>query len=410
MKPLTIGVEATAAGSAGAEKHGVYRYIHQLLLGFKAINEPHRFRLWFNAFRRSQRNSIQDFLSGIDWPQVESAVSVFPPRIRRRLKMPIDKAIGPVDLFHGPTHILPYFRNIKTVVTIHDLAFFKMSEPILQLNPDWCDAIKKRSHCPKTDLLSYRSRCDFFLNLRKEVPEALARADRIIAVSNATAKDLVSLTGVPEAKISVIPNGLTPNMSPVKDELLIRSTLSSLGIKKHYILYVGVLDPNKNLHTLISAFAQTSAMFRGQYQLVIAGPRNWFQSVLEEEAERLGIKELIRFTGYVSDEILPVLYSGAVLSVSPSPLEGFGFPVIESMACGTPVIIVNAGALPEIAGDAAIRVEPKDTQALASEIERLAKDPVLHKDIANRGFVQCRNFSWDISARSTLDVYTEVAG
>ena len=260
------------------------------------------------------------------------------------------------------------------------------------------------------DLAAYRARCDFFMKLQKEVPETLARADRIIAVSQATAKDLIELAGVSQTKIRVVSNGLTPGLKPVQNKVMVEETLSKLGINGRYVLYVGVLDPNKDLHTLISAFAKTSESFRHQYELMIVGPRNWFQPVLEEEARRLGVRELVRFTGYVSDEFLPVLYTGATVSVSPSPLEGFGFPVLEAMACGTPVIVANAGALPEVAGKAAIRVPPKDPSALAAEIERVASDPNLIADLSNRGLTRCKAFSWERAAKMTLDVYAEVAG
>ena len=410
VKPLTIGIEATHVGALGAERHGVYRYLQQLLLGFKLIDGPHRFRLWFNAFRRSKLNGISGFLAEIGWSQVEIAISRFPARLRKPLNLPIDRSLGQIDLFHSPNHLLPYLRYKKTVVTIHDLAFFRMSESLNQLNPEWCEAIRKHSPQPLVDLSTYRARCDFFLTLQKEVPETLARADRIIAVSEATARDLIELAGVSRAKIRVVSNGLTPGLKPVQDKVMIKQTLAKLGIDGKYVLYVGVLDPNKDLHTLIAAFAQTTASFRRQYKLIIVGPRNWFQPVLEEEANRLGVRECVRFTGYVSDELLPVLYSGATVSVSPSPLEGFGFPVLEAMACGTPMIIADAGALPEVAGKAAIRVPPKDPSALAAEIERIASDPHLIADLSNRGLIRCKAFSWERAAKMTLDVYAEVVG
>lgn len=410
VKPLTIGIEASQAGARGAERHGVYRYLQQLLLGFKSIDGPHRFRLWFNAFSKSQRNGISEFLAEIGWPQIDVVISRVPVRLRRRFNLSIDRSIGQIDLFHGPSHLLPRLRHGRTVVTIHDLAFFRMSESLDQLNPEWCKAIRRHSPQPLVDLSTYRARCDFFLTLQKEVPETLARADRIIAVSEATARDLIELAGVSQAKIRVISNGLTPGLKPVLNKVMIKQTLAKLGVDGKYVLYVGVLDPNKDLHTLISAFAKTSESFRRQYKLMIVGPRNWFQPVLEEEANRLGVRECVRFTGYVSDELLPVLYSGATVSVSPSPLEGFGFPVLEAMACGTPVIVADAGALPEVAGKAAIRVPPKDPSALAAEIERIASDPDLIADLSNRGLIRCNAFSWERAAKMTLDVYAEVVG
>jgi len=285
-----------------------------------------------------------------------------------------------------------------------------MSESLKMLNPDWCASIQKRSPHPNADIAAYRSRCNFFLMLQKEVPYTLERADRIIAVSRATARDLVKLAGVSEKKIRVVSNGLTPGFEIVRDKEMILHNLAGLGIKEKYILYVGVQDPNKDLHTLIKGFAQTSESFRKEYRLVISGPCNWFKAVLEDEADRLGVKDLVLFTGYVPDSLLPVLYSGATALVAPSPLEGFGLPVLEAMACGAPVIIVDSGALPEVAGEAALMVPPNNPHTLSKAMEQLAGDTTMVSELVNRGFTQIQDFSWDKTAQKTLEVYEEIAG
>jgi glycosyltransferase involved in cell wall biosynthesis len=410
MRPLTIGIEATLAGVRGAERHGIYRYLQQLLLGFRAVGGPHRFRLWFNGLHADKGDTIPRFLAEVGGPQVEAKVCRFPVRLRQWLNMPAEWFTGPIDLFHGPSHLLPYLRAVRTVVTIHDLAFLRMTEPLGQRRPDWVAAIQRRSPQPGADLAAYRARCAFFLGLQRQVPATLARADAIVADSEATARDLVELAGVPRSKVRVVLCGVTPWFAPVRDDALMQHTLASLGIEGRYVLYVGVLDPNKDLHTLITGFAQTSAQFRREHQLIITGPRNWFQAVLEEEADRLGVGDRVRFLGYVLDPTLPVLYSGATVAVSPSPLEGFGIPVPEAMACGTPVVVVDAGALPEVAGEAALRVPPHNPAAMAEAIERVASDSDLAAELIARGFTRCRAFSWERAAAMTLAVYAEVAG
>ncbi len=371
---------------------------------------PHRFRLWFNAFSHRQLNGVTDFMNEVGWSQLEHIVTRIPNRLLQSLQIPSDWFTGPTDVFHGPTHLIPFFRHCKTVVTTHDLAFFRMSEPLEQLNSDWCLSIRKRSPHQKVDLANYRARCNFFLDLKKRVPSTLARVHHIIAVSEATAHDLVELAGISKDKITVVHNGLTPGMAPVRDEAIIKRILTNLGITGRYILYLGVLDPNKDLHNLIAGFAKTAKSFRMNYSLVIAGPRNWFRPVLEEYAHCLGVSEHVHFLGYVSDKILPVLYNGATAMVSPSPMEGFGFPVIESMACGTPVIVVNSGALPEVSSDAAIKIPPGNTEALATSMEQIAGDDNLANDLVARGFENIRRFSWKQTAKKTLDVYEKVAG
>lgn len=407
---MRIAIDATIAGSKSAERHGIYRYLKQLLIGFRAVGSEHQFRLWFNSFRRSHVDGVEDFLAEVRGPRVRATVSRFPARVRERLGLPVEWFSGPVDLFHSPNHLLPRLWNARAVVTIHDLACLRMTENLTRLNPDWSAAISRRAPHPEADLAAYRARCDFFLGLQRNLRATLARADAILAVSEATARDLVNLTRVPRSKIRVVPNGLTPGLQRVQNAMVLQETLGRLGVARPYLLYVGVLDPNKDLHTLIGAFAGTSAAFRDGHQLVVAGPRNWFQAVLEEEADRLGVGNRVRFLGYVPDAMLSALYSGALAAVSPSPLEGFGLTVLEAMACGTPVVVVNSGALPEVAGEAAVRVPPSDPAAMAAAMERVVGDAGLAADLVDSGFNRCRAFSWERTAKMTLDVYAEVAG
>ncbi len=410
MRPLTIGIEATLAGARSAERSGIYRYLQQLLLGFRAVGGSHRFRLWFNTFRARNLDGVPEFFAGVNGLRAEAVVSRFPARVRDRLGIPADCFTGPLDVFHSPSHLLPRLRRTPGVVTIHDLAFLRMAEDVSHLNPDWSAAIRRRSRHPQADLSAHRARCGFFLNLQRNIWATLARADAIVAVSEATARDLEQIAGVPRAKVRVVPNGTTPGMGVVRDRDAIRDVTNPIGVDGRYVLYVGVLDPNKDLHTLIAAYASTSPAFRREHWLVIAGPESWFQPVLEEEAERQGVADQVRFAGFVPDAMLPALYSGATMVVSPSPLEGFGLTVLEAMACGAPMIVVDAGALPEVAGDAAIRVPPRDPASLASALERIASDSDLAMELVTRGFIRCKAFSWERTAKMTLELYAEVAG
>ncbi len=410
MRTLTIGIDATQAGARGAERHGIYRYLQQLLLAFRAVGGPHRFRLWFNAFRPGRLDGIADFVASLDGLQAEVRVSRFPARVRNRLGVPVDWFTGPFDVFHSPGHLLPKLSRARGVATVYDLAMLRMDEDVDRLNPDWCTTIRRRSSHPAADLAGYESRCEFFRVLRRSIGETLGRADAILAISAATARDLVNLAGIPRAKIRVVPLGLTPGMVTLARKEAAHQVRRDLRIEGSYVLYVGVLDPNKDLHTLIRAMARTSLAFRGAHQLIIAGPTNWFRPVLEDEADRAGIGDRVRFLGFVPDSVLPALYSAACVSVSPSPLEGFGLPVLESMACGTPVIVVDSGALPEVAGEAALRVPPRDPEAMAIATERLATDADLAADLKRRGLARSQEFSWECTARMTLDVYREVAG
>jgi glycosyltransferase involved in cell wall biosynthesis len=407
---MQITIDATLAGARNAPRSGIYRYLTQLLRGFAVLNGEHDFRLWFNAFWARHLDSVSDFVAGVSGLRAEVTVSRFPARVRDRTGIPADRFLGPADIFHSPNHLLPRLQRIRGVVTIHDLAFWRMQEDMFQLNAEWCAAISRRSANPRDDLAAYEARCGFFRKLQRDMARTLSHADGILAVSEATARDLADIGRVPRARIRVVPNGLTPGMTPHGKEESAAAVRRAFGIRDPYILYLGVLEPNKDLHTLIRAMAATSAAFRRTHQLVIAGSINWFRPVLEEEADRLAIGERVRFLGFVPDAVLPTLYSGASASVSPCPLEGFGFPVLESMACGTPGIVVDAGSLPEVAGDAALRVPPSDPDAMASAIERVATDADLAADLRKRGLARCREFSWERTAKMTLEVYREVAG
>ena len=409
-KTLTIGIEATAIGIRGSERHGVFRYLQQLLLGFRSLGAIHRFQLFFNAFSVDKNVAVPAFMNELGWDQLEAKISRFPARLRERLNLPLDRFTGPLDLFHAPSHMLPRNCSVPKIVTIHDLAFFRMTEAVKELRGDWVAAIRSRSSNPAADIASYRQRCNFFLGLQRGVPETLKRADIIIAVSHATAQDLMDITGIESSRIRVVPNGMTPGFSRIQDKGTINKATDDLGIKGPYILYVGVLDPNKDISTLLAAYAGTSHDFRHNHQLVIAGPLNWYRSILEEEAYRLGIGDRMLFTGFVPDQLLPAVYSGASVFVSPSPLEGFGFPVLEAMACGTPVIIVNAGSLPEVAGEAALSVQPGNRGAMSAAIERLAGDQEFAASLVSAGLTRCKEFSWERAARLTMDVYSEAAG
>jgi glycosyltransferase involved in cell wall biosynthesis len=194
---------------------------------------------------------------------------------------------------------------------------------------------------------------------------------------------------------------------PVRDEGVIEAVKARYGIAGDYALFVGTLQPRKNLIRLIEAFSN----FRfpiSDFRLVIAGKKGWLYQEIFRWVEELGLEKKVVFTGYVPEGDLPVLLSGARLFVFPSLYEGFGLPVLEAMACGTPVVCSNASSLPEVAGDAAVLVDPQDVEGLAAAMERVLGDEELRAELIVRGFEQARKFSWERCARETLDVLESV--
>jgi glycosyltransferase involved in cell wall biosynthesis len=218
-------------------------------------------------------------------------------------------------------------------------------------------------------------------------------ADRVIAISQATADDLVRYTGVDRRRVVVIPHGVAPVFTP-----LAKKTMPWA----RYMVYVGTLQPRKNLARLIEAFAR--AQTHPDTQLVIAGRAGWLSEPLAEIARAHGVAERVHLIGFVPDAELPALLAGARAFVFPSLYEGFGMPVLEAMASGAAVLTSTTSALPEVAGEAACLVDPNDVDAIAAGIRRLDGDDAYHGQLVAKGYIQAQRFSWTTCAATTLAV------
>jgi glycosyltransferase involved in cell wall biosynthesis len=231
--------------------------------------------------------------------------------------------------------------------------------------------------------------------------------DAVITVSRQSCQDLIKYLPVNPKKINVIPEAASLHFHPLNEAEYLPA-LERHGIRRPYILSVGSLEPRKNLLRLLEAYARLEG---SRPSLVIAGARNyWKSSPVVETVSRLGLEQHVRFTGYVEDADLPALYSAASLFVFPSLYEGFGLPVLEAMACGTPVVTSSVSSLPEVAGDAALLVDPRDVDAIASAMRRILDDSDLAADLRARGLARAAQFSWERTARETLAVYEKVLG
>lgn len=242
---------------------------------------------------------------------------------------------------------------------------------------------------------------------RLALPSILRAADRIITISEASRQDIIRCCGVPEEKVTVthlaaslpaFSQGTPPDQVPER-----------LGLKQPYILNVGTMEPRKNLPGLLEAFAQ--ARRRGMpHSLVITGAGGWGGASVAAIAGRLGIGDQVQVTGFIDDRDLPGLYAGADFFVYPSLYEGFGLPVLEAMTCGTPVITSNISSLPEVAGDAALLVDPRSSAELCDSMLRLAGDAGLRGDLCAKGVKRAALFSWERTAEETWRIYQEVMG
>ena len=302
---------------------------------------------------------------------------------RLGIPLPVDWFTGTVDIFHSPDFVLPPLRRGRRILTVHDLAFL--------LYPECADA----------HLRDY---------LEHVVPRSAARADFVVADSANTLNDVVCLLGVAPERVAVVPGGVESRFRPEEDHARIEALRHRLGLDRTpFILWLGVLEPRKNVRRLMEAFGLLKRREDLPHHLLLVGRRGWLADDIFEFAQRSPFREAIHFTGFVEDEELPTLYSAADLFVFPSLYEGFGLPALEAMACGTPVVAAAAASLPEVVGDAGLLVEPTDVEQLADAMRRLLTDEALRAELCQRGLAQAQRFSWEAAAQRLLDVYQRVA-
>lgn len=284
-----------------------------------------------------------------------------------------------LDILHDPCGVAPFLVpgvGYKRVTTLHDAV------PYIY---------------PETQPLLTR------LTFATLVRASRVTADAILTVSTSAADDLVHYAGIPRHKLFITPNGVPP--PPPCPAATVSSVLEKLAIHPPYFLYVGALHPRKNLARVAQAFAALRAQ-QADARLVIVGPPSWgAQAVLQNLTEQSRADASVILTGFVTDEELAALYCGARALVFPSLYEGFGLPALEAMAHGTPVIGSNTSSLPEVVGDAGLLVDPHSAEAIAQAMQRLLEDDTLHSALSVRGRQRSARFSWDNTARKTLEVY-----
>jgi glycosyltransferase involved in cell wall biosynthesis len=232
-------------------------------------------------------------------------------------------------------------------------------------------------------------------------------AQALIADSDSTRRDAIRLLHIPPGKISTVHLGVDRSFTKIKGQEELRRVRTKYRLPERIILYVGLVEPRKNLPGLIDVFEK---LVQGgtDHDLVVVGRRGWSSEAVWSQVEALGLNQRVHFTGYVDRQELPLVYNLASIFVYPTRYEGFGLPVLEALACGVPVITTNASSLPEIAGDAAILVPPDDGQALHDSMRMLLDDPELRSDLSSQGLERAKEFTWEHTALRTLQVYRQV--
>ncbi|MFN4212747.1 MAG: glycosyltransferase family 4 protein [Microgenomates group bacterium] len=289
-----------------------------------------------------------------------------------------------VDIFFSPAHYLPRFCPLPAVVTIHDLSFLFYPDDFL-----------------KTDLIK----------LRQWTQYSVKNAKKIIAVSKTTKKDIVKNYQIPERKIEVIYNGYEKNLNCQTSirKLAEKNIYQKLKIEKNkYILYVGTLQPRKNLTTLIEAFKLIIKLYN-EFKLVIVGKKGWLYKDIFQKVKSLGLANEVVFTDYLEDQQLISLYQNAFCFILPSFYEGFGIPILEAMSFGCPVIASFTASLPEIGGDACLYFDPNNVDDLVEKLKLLKEDRNLRGELIKKGKERVKLFSWEKCGRETLEVIKSLA-
>ncbi len=365
-RSLYIGIDASRI--LPGRLTGTERYSLRITEALLTVGTEHRYRLYLNREKAVP----------IALPPHAELCSIPFPRLWTHARLSVELRRRPVDVLFVPAHVVPLFAPGPVVVTIHDLGY--RYEP--EAHP-------------------WHSR----LYLEWSTRWSVRRATRVIAISETTRNDLLRFYRVPEEKIRVIPHGVDPHFTPQPLEAQHRAR-GRYGLRGPYVLYVGTIQPRKNLVRLVRAFERL-ADHEPDLELVLAGSRGWLAEPIEQAVATSRHSQRIRLLGYVPEDDLPALYSAAAVVTLPSLYEGFGLPALEAMACGVPVVASARGALPEIAGPA-LMVDPLDVDALAAAL-RQALDPGVQQQLVAAGLEHARRFRWEAAGRATLDVLEEAA-
>ena len=361
---------------------GIGRYTRGLVNALARLDTPHQFRLLvlgrFGA--RSFPTQLPDNFKLRTVPLSDRWATVIWHRLN--LPLPVELLAGRADLFHGPSFTLPP-SFAPSLLTVHDLSFLRYPEGAFPPLVAW---------------------------LSKAVPRSLNRARHVLADSQNTRIDLIELMDVSPERITVIGAGVDEPFRPVTDPAHLAQVRARYRLPDRFILGISTLEPRKNFIGLIAAFNQLAAgqPAAADVHLVIAGGKGWLYEPIFAAAEASPVRDRIHFAGFVADEDLPALYSLAEMLAFPSHYEGFGIPVLEAMACATPVVCADNSSLPEVAGQAALLIDAADVEGLAHAMARLLVEASLREGLIARGLAQVKRFTWENAARRLLAVYEAV--
>jgi len=364
-----IGIDARLAYY---QHGGISRTILELLKGL-AGQDPRNVYLVLQSYKDSRE---------LIYAPNQRKVRCLTPSHHRleRLAMAVELAPQRLDLLHSTDYIPPYKLGFRSVISVHDLTFLRYPET---MTPD-----SRRYYAG-------------------QIEASVRTADHILASSASTRIELLDLLRVPEDKVTAVHLGVHSEFRQQPEET-IQTVLERRGLPRGYLLFVGTIEPRKNINGLLQAYAILREHMPDIPPLVLVGRRGWLVDAIYQTRDDLGLANHTIWIEDAGDDIMTALYSGASVLCLPSFYEGFGFTPLEAMACGTPVVVSNRASLPEVVGDAGLLCEPDNPESIANALERLLTDSTLAEEFRKRGLRQAATFTWEKTVRSTLAVYRQV--
>ena len=385
---MRIGIDITALP---ANPVGAGTYTIELVRALIELGPQHQWVIFAQPNGRKLL-ALPDHPADIEHPVVQWVIVAEKSPLLRLLweqtVFPFLVKQARLDVLHSLHYTRPVFLPCASVVTFHDMTFFLFPK---------LHTLSKRIFFPPAIRLSARL------------------ADALIAVSESTRKDAIRLLGIPEHKIHTAPNGVSSAFQPILDKENRQFCKNKYNLPDKFILFVGTIEPRKNLPVLLKAYHHLvknapTPQQRPVPRLVIAGKMGWMYNEVLQQINQLELQERVLLTGYIASEDLPIVYNLAEVFVYPSIYEGFGLPTLEAMACGTPVITSNVSAMADYVGEAGMLVPAHDEVALAHAIQSVLQDEALQMSLSQKGRSRAAIFTWAQTAQTTLKVYELAAG
>lgn len=348
---------------------GISTYMRELVRALASLDTAaaHHFVIFHS--RKGQPNPAPSFAKAALWTPCHHRWE--------RWALSLELARFRLDVLHSPDFIPPWHGARRHVITVHDLTFLHY--------PQYLTADSRRYY-------------------NDQINASVKQADQILVDSSATRDDLVAMLGVPEAKIHVHLLGVDPRFHPLPPDVMPQQR-ATLRLPPRYLLFVGTIEPRKNITGLLQAYRLLLDRLPNAPPLLLVGRRGWLFEDTLRQVQALGLADRLHWREDIADDAMPTVYNAAEALILPSFYEGFGFPALEAMACGTVPLVSNRSSLPEVVGDVGLQFNPEDPSAIAAAIERVLTDAPWRKAVAEAGRLRARQFTWQNTARIALQAY-----